>query len=141
MGSHKRTKNKKKMFNSDIIKEINKRLFISFGSNKTLIVYDQYFNEIVKFISKNYINSICEIYDKYISKIMICLETGPSLINFNLNSKKFKFQDFSIPKTNFDFCLEISEDNYLLFGLGNNYHYINLLNKENKNKIKRKLFI
>ena len=134
MGKHENKENAKNMYNnSDLIKEINKGLFISFGSN-TVILYDQYFN-IIGEISLDYnINNIYEINDKINSKIMIVSDNGAYIINFYFYSLKYIIQRLSVPKKKYDFCLEISKDNYYFFGLECKYHYINLFNKKNKKK-------
>ena len=61
MGTHESRENAKNIFNNSYaIKEINKGLFISFGSN-SLILYNQYFNIIGKICLDFFINNIYEI--------------------------------------------------------------------------------
>ena len=136
MGTHESRENAKNIFNNSYaIKEINKGLFISFGSN-SLILYNQYFNIIGKICLDFFINNIYEIYDKVNSKIMIFSDNGPYIIKLYLYSLKYSIQGLSIPKKKYDLCLEVSKDDYYFFGLERKYHYINLFNNKNKKRWK-----
>ena len=135
MGSHEIKENKEKLYNSDIIKEINKGLFVSFGSN-IIILYDQYFSIIGQISLDYHINNIYEIDDKFNSKILIFSDTGASVIRLYLYSLKYSIRRLSILRKKYDLCLEINKDNYYFFGLESKCHYINPFNKNNKKKWK-----
>ena len=124
---------------ADFVMELKNGYYISGGFNKEIILYDRKYNKIV--IVDDFKDWVYSIFGEKITENNIefntCTYKDLTLINIDLQSLSSRaVKVFEIPNRTNIYCIEMTENNFIILGQGGAIYYIDLFNENKVDKYK-----